>query len=474
MKQLLLKNIGLLVVDCHGKPCLRGDEMSTLDVLTDAWLLVEDGRVKDFGGLPLLPSEGRGETNTGDCLESHFHLEGERLEVDAQGGAVLPSFCDSHTHLVYADSREGEFVDKIRGLSYAEIARRGGGILNSADRLHELSEDELYRQAMRRIDEIIRKGTGAVEIKSGYGLNLDDELKMLRVIRRIRETAPLKVVSTFLGAHAIGRAFTGRQGAYVDHVIRDMIPEVGRQGLADFIDVFCDEGFFTPEETARMLEAGLKWGLRGKIHGQELSDSGGVEVAVKYGALSVDHLESMTERDIQLLKAPLSSPDGDSTASALKTIEAPSGAVGGATTSGAVGGATIPTALPGTSFFLNMPFAPGRKMIDAGLPLAIASDYNPGSTPSGDMKFVVSLACIKMRLLPEEAINAATLNTAAAMGLSHDYGSLAKGKVANFFITEPIPSIAYIPYAYTQPIIRRVFLAGEEYANRCSESVKAR
>ncbi len=411
----LIKNIGLLVVDRHGKSFLRGREMAELDVLHNAWLLIEDGRVKNFGEA------------------SPDRVKSEAEEIDAGGGAVLPSFCDSHTHIVYAGSREGEFVDKIRGLSYAEIARRGGGILNSADRLHELSEDELYRQAMHRIDEIIRKGTGAVEIKSGYGLNLEDELKMLRVIRRIRETAPLKVVSTFLGAHAVGRAFAGRQADYVDHVVNDMIPEVGRQGLADFIDVFCDEGFFTPEETARMLEAGLKWGMRGKIHGQELADSGGVEVAVKNGALSVDHLESMTERDIELLRA--SSPSSP----------------------------TIPTALPGTSFFLNMPFAPGRKIIDAGLPLATASDYNPGSTPSGDMKFVVSLACIKMRLLPEEAINAATLNTAAAMGLSRGYGSLAKGKVANFFITEPIPGIEYIPYAYTQPIIRRVFLKGKEY-----------
>ena len=420
MKQILVKNIGLLVADRHGKPLLAGEEMSRLDVIRNAWLLIEDGRIKEFGedvdGMP-------------PCDDAEY--------VDAQGGTVMPSFCDSHTHLVYADSREGEFVDKIRGLSYAEIARRGGGILNSADRLHELSEDELYHQAMHRIDEIILKGTGAVEIKSGYGLNLEDELKMLRVIRRIQETVPLKVMSTFLGAHAVGRAYAGRQGDYVDLIIRDMIPEVGRQGLADFIDVFCDEGFFTPNETARMLEAGLKWGMRGKIHGQELADSGGVEVAVKYGALSVDHLESMTDRDIQLLKEnvglpPLTSPQ------------------------------TIPTALPGTSFFLNMPFAPARKIIEAGLPLATASDYNPGSTPSGDMKFVVSLACIKMRLLPEEAINAATLNTAAAMGISRDYGSLAKGKVANFFITEPIPSIAYIPYAYTQPIIRRVFLNGEE------------
>ena len=411
MRKLLVKNIATLVAENQPSLCRRGAEMAVLDTLADAWLYCEDGRVSDFGTSPCPAAYAEGEV------------------VDAQGGTIMPSFCDSHTHLVYADSREDEFVDKIRGLSYAEIARRGGGILNSADRLHELSEDELYRQAMRRIDEIIRKGTGAVEIKSGYGLNTEDELKMLRVIRRIKETAPLKVVSTFLGAHAVGRAYTGRQSDYVDLVVNEMIPEVGRQQLADFIDVFCDEGFFTTEETARILEAGAKWGMRGKIHGQELADSGGVEVAVRHNALSVDHLESMTDSDVSLLS--------DSS--------------------------TIPTALPGTSFFLNMPFAPARKMISAGLPLATASDYNPGSTPSGDMKFVVSLSCIKLRLTPEEAINAATINTAAAMELSHDYGSLARGKVANFVITRPMRSINFLPYAYTTPVIERVFLQGEEY-----------
>ena len=406
---MLVKNIGMLVADSQRRTLVSGKEMSRLEVVSDAWLRVEDGRFADFG-------KGKADV---DC----------RHVVDAGGGCVLPSFCDSHTHLVYADSREGEFVDKIRGLSYAEIARRGGGILNSADRLHEMTEDELYRQAMRRVDEIAKKGTGAVEIKSGYGLNTADELKMLRVVRRIKESTPLKVMATFLGAHAVGRGYS--QEDYVRLVVEEMIPEVGRQGLADFIDVFCDEGFFTPSETARILEAGMKWGMRPKIHGQELADSGGVEVAVAHEALSVDHLESMTDRDIELLKSQ-------------KT--------------------TIPSALPGTSFFLNMPFAPGRKMIDSGLPLAVASDYNPGSTPSGDMKFVVSLACIKMRLLPAEALNAATLNSAAAMGLSRDYGSIARGKVANFYITEPLRSLDYLPYAYTSKVIERVFLQGEEYA----------
>lgn len=414
MKSLLIKNISLLAgIERKGKQMLAGRDMSVFESVADAFLYVEDGVIRDFGDAAQLAEKG---------------YEGAPV-VDAGGGMVLPSFCDSHTHIVYADSREHEFVNKIRGLSYAEIARQGGGILNSADRLHELSEEELYRQAMRRVHEVMGKGTGAIEIKSGYGLNTADELKMLRVIRRIGETAPLKVVSTFLGAHAVGREYAGRQKEYVKLVVNEMIPEVGRERLADYIDVFCDEGFFTPEETACILEAGAKWGMRPKIHGQELADSGGVKVAVEHNAISVDHLESMTDDDIQLLQ----------------------------------GSTVMPTALPGTSFFLNMPFAPGRKIIDGGLPLAIASDYNPGSTPSGDMKFAVSLACIKMGLLPEEALNAATLNSAYAMGVSHDYGSISIGKVANFYITEPIPSLDFIPYAYTTPIISRVFLAGKEY-----------
>ena len=396
------------MVDNHGKDRLQGAEMKRLEVLHDAWLLVEDGRFADFG----------------ESEPPRTVLGGFAAEVSAHGGAVLPSFCDSHTHLVYAASREGEFVDKIQGLSYEEIARRGGGILNSAARLHAMSEDDLYSASMFRIDEIIRKGTGAVEIKSGYGLNTADELKMLRVIRRIKETAPLRVVSTFLGAHAVPGGY--KKELYVEQVIHEMLPAVAAEGLDDYVDLFCDRGFFTPDETRRILEAGMKYGLRGKIHGQELAPSGGVEVAVGCGALSVDHLESMTDDDIRLLQGP----------------------------------DVMPTCLPGTSFFLNMPFAPARKMIDSGLGVAIASDYNPGSTPSGDMKFAVSLACIKMRLLPAEALNAATLNSAYAMGLSHDYGSIARGKVANFFITEHIPSIDYIPYAYTQPIIREVFLRG--------------
>lgn len=383
--------------------------MGIVNTIDDAWLLVEDGRFAAFGavadGMPPLD----------DTVEV----------VDAEGGMVLPSWCDSHTHIVFAGSREREFVDKINGLSYEEIARRGGGILNSADLLHNTSEDELFRQAMRRLDEVIRKGTGCIEIKSGYGLSLEDELKMLRVIKRMKEASPAKIMSTFLGAHAVARGMTQEQ--YVQLIIDEMIPEVGRQRLADFVDVFCDRGFFTPEETGRILEAAAVWGMRPKIHADELASSGGVVVGVKHGALSVDHLESMTEETINTLR----------------------------------GSETMPTALPGTSFFLNMPNARARQIIDAGLGVAVASDYNPGSTPSGDMKFVMSLACIKLRLLPNEAFNAATINGAYAMGQSKDYGSIAKGKVANFYITKPIPSLDFIPYAYTTPIVNKVVLGGK-------------
>lgn len=413
--KLFVKNIGTLAgLNPDGLLKRKGAEMSILLSISDAWLFATDGIITAYG------------STCGDHATAVSYEQQADTVVDAEGGTVLPSFCDSHTHIVFAGSREQEFVDKINGLSYAEIARKGGGILNSADRLHNLSEDELYEQSMHRVREIIKKGTGAVEIKSGYGLSTEDELKMLRVIRRIKETTPLKVMSTFLGAHAVARGYS--QSDYVNLVINEMIPAVAAEGLADFIDVFCDEGFFTFEETSRILEAGARYGMRGKIHGEELAPSGGVEVALKHSALSVDHLESMTDEDIEMMR------DTD----------------------------TMPTALPGTSFFLNMPFAPGRKMISAGLPLAIASDYNPGSTPSGDMKFAISLACIKMRLQPEEAINAATINGAAAMGLSNSYGSIAPGMVANFFITQPIPSLAFIPYAYTTPIIRRVFLQGKE------------
>ena len=408
--KLLVKNIRTLAgIEYAPKLRLQGKEMGIVNTIDDAWLLVEDGRFAAFGAV----------------ADGMPPLDDTAEVVDAEGGMVLPSWCDSHTHIVFAGSREREFVDKINGLSYEEIARRGGGILNSADLLHRTSEDELFRQAMQRLDEVIRKGTGCIEIKSGYGLSLEDELKMLRVIKRMKEASPAKIMSTFLGAHAVARGMTQEQ--YVQLIIDEMIPEVGRQRLADFVDVFCDRGFFTPEETGRILEAAAAWGMRPKIHADELASSGGVVVGVKHGALSVDHLESMTEETIETLR----------------------------------GSETMPTALPGTSFFLNMPNAKARQIIDAGLGVAVASDYNPGSTPSGDMKFVMSLACIKLRLLPNEAFNAATINGAYAMGQSKEYGSIAKGKVANFYITKPIPSLDFIPYAYTTPIVNKVVLGGK-------------
>ena len=407
--RLLVTNIATLVCDRLARPRLQGREMGEVETLDDAYLMADDGDVSEFGLMADLPTEG---------------IRAD-VTIDAKGGMVLPSWCDPHTHIVYAGSREGEFVDKIRGLSYAEIARRGGGILNSADLLHSLTEDELYEQSMVRALEIMGKGTGCVEIKSGYGLNTADELKMLRVIRRISESVPMHVSATFLGAHAVGRNYTKPQ--YMDLLLNEMIPEVGREQLAEFIDVFCDEGFFTPEETARILEAGAKWGMRPKIHADELAASGGVKVAIDHGALSVDHLERITDGEIDMLR----------------------------------NSAVMPTGLPGTSFFLNLPYAPLRKMIDAGCAVAIASDYNPGSTPSGDMKFAVSLACIKMRLLPAEAINAATINAACAMGQSGSFGSIAVGKRANFYVTRPLPSIDFIPYAYTTSIISRIVLNGQ-------------
>lgn len=408
--KLLVKNIRTLAgIEYAPKLRLQGNEMGIVNTIDDAWLLVEDGRFAAFGA----------------AADGMPPLDDTAEVVDAEGGMVLPSWCDSHTHIVFAGSREREFVDKINGLSYEEIARRGGGILNSADLLHNTSEDELFRQTMQRLDEVIRKGTGCIEIKSGYGLSLEDELKMLRVIKRMKEASPAKIMSTFLGAHAVARGMTQEQ--YVQLIIDEMIPEVGRQRLADFVDVFCDRGFFTPEETGRILEAAAAWGMRPKIHADELASSGGVVVGVKHGALSVDHLESMTEETIEILR----------------------------------GSETMPTALPGTSFFLNMPNAKARQIIDAGLGVAVASDYNPGSTPSGDMKFVMSLACIKLRLLPNEAFNAATINGAYAMEQSREYGSIAKGKVANFYITKPIPSLDFIPYAYTTPIINKVILGGK-------------
>ena len=407
---LLIKNIGTIVgIDESGRTRVGGKAMGEIATLENAWLLTDGTRIKDYGTMDNMPDTDGNEV------------------IDARGGWLFPSFCDSHTHIVYAGSREQEFLDKINGLSYEEIAKRGGGILNSADRLHDTPEEELYRQAMERIDEIVAMGTGLVEIKSGYGLTLEDELKILRVIRRIRETAPLEVRATFLGAHAVGRAYRGRQSEYVEHVCNDMIPAVAKEGLADYVDVFCDRGFFTPEETAKIIETGARYGLRAKIHANELAVSGGVEVGVEHGALSVDHLESMGDEQIE----------------ALRNSE------------------TMPTMLPGCAFFLGITYPPARKMIDAGLAVALASDYNPGTAPSGNMRFVTSLASIKMKMTPAEALNAATLNSACAMGESKDFGSITRGKMANFYITRPLPSLAFMPYAHQTPIIERVILKGK-------------
>ena len=407
---LLVKTIGTIAgIDESGRTRLAGEEMSRTGTLDNAWLLTDGNRIKEYGTMESLP-----------CEEGH-------TVIDAKGGWLFPSFCDSHTHIVYAGSRAQEFLDKINGLSYEEIAKRGGGILNSADRLHDTPEEELYRQAMERIDEIVAMGTGLVEIKSGYGLTLEDELKILRVIRRIRETAPLEVRATFLGAHAVGRAYKGRQAEYVEHVCNDMIPAVAKEGLADYVDVFCDRGFFTPEETAKIIETGASYGLRAKIHANELAVSGGVEVGVAHGALSVDHLESMGNEQIETLR----------------------------------GSDTMPTLLPGCAFFLGITYPPARRMIDAGLAVALASDYNPGTAPSGNMRFVTSLASIKMKMTPAEALNAATLNSACAMGESKDFGSITRGKVANFYITKPLPSLAFLPYAHQTPVIEQIVLKGK-------------
>ena len=411
--KLLVRNIGTIAgIRPAGMLRVPGGEMGRLETLDDAWLLADEGRIAAFGPMTDPPS--------GDGAQV----------VDAGGGMLFPSFCDSHTHLVYAGSREQEFLDKINGLSYEEIARRGGGILNSADRLHETSEEELYRQAMTRVREIIAMGTGCVEIKSGYGLSTEDELKMLRVIRRIRETAPLTVRATFLGAHAVARAYAGRQAAYVDLVCGEMLPAVAREGLADFVDVFCDEGFFSVGETVRIIEAGRRLGLRAKIHANELAVSGGVQAGVAHGALSVDHLERTGAAEIEALR----------------------------------GSDTMPTLLPGAAFFLGMSYPPARDMIRAGVGVALASDYNPGSSPSGNMRMVCSLASIRMRMTPAEAINAATLNGAYAMGTSADHGSITPGKAADFFLTAPMPSIEFFLYAYQTPLIRSVFLRGEQVA----------
>ncbi len=407
----IITNIGELVgIVPEGVRRKRGAEMDEVGSIKDAYLTIEGERIAAFG-------------NISDCPPA-----GPRDEViDAAGGMVMPAFCDSHTHICYAGTREREFIDKINGLSYEDIAARGGGILNSADLLHRTDEEELYSQTMARVREMIAKGTGAIEIKSGYGLTLEDELKMLRVIRRVKSESPATIKATFLGAHAVGRAFKGRQNEYVNLVCEEMIPAVAAEGLAEYVDVFCDEGFFTVSETDRILTAGERYGLVPKIHANELACSGGVQVAVRHNALSVDHLERTTDAEIEALR----------------------------------NSRTMPTMLPGSSFFLGIPYGRAKEYVSAGLGIALASDYNPGSSPSGDMRFVMALGCIRMRLTPAQSFNACTLNSAYAMGVSEDLGSVTVGKLANLIVTNPVPSLAFIPYCHQTPFISKVLLRGK-------------
>ncbi len=409
MSTLLIHNIKSLVQVREQAPkMLKGEEMSILPCLDNAWLFIKDGNIESWG------------QEISDMPQAD-----ER--INAEGGMVFPGWCDSHTHIVYAGSRESEFVDKIKGLSYEEIARRGGGILNSAKKLQQTSEDELYEQALKRCHEIISYGTTAVEIKSGYGLTLHDELKMLRVVKRLKENTPLEIKATFLGAHAIPQEYKENRKGYVDLIVKEMLPAVAKENLADFADVFCDRGFFTVEETDIILSAASKLGLRAKIHANELDYSGGIQVGVKHDALSVDHLEFTGEDEMRAL----------------------------------LGSNTMPTLLPSTAFFLRLHYPPAREIINAGLPVALATDYNPGSSPSGRMSFVLSLACIHLRMTPEEAINAATINSAYAMNLSESHGSITKGKAGSVFITKPIPSIAFLPYSFGAQLVKTTIINGK-------------
>ena len=390
---------------------VSGKDMSILPTIKNAFMMIENEIIINFG-----PMEKLGNTKA-DSI------------IDVTGRLILPTWCDSHTHLVFADTREEEFVDRINGLSYEQIAQRGGGILNSATKLQNKPEEELYNDAAKRLEELIKSGTGSIEIKSGYGLTLESELKMLRVIKKLKENFPLPIKATFLGAHAIPNLFKEKREAYIKLIIDEMLPVIATQKLADFIDVFCEKGYYTPEETDQILKAGIKYGLVPKIHVNQFNSIGGIKVGIENNALSLDHLEVLTNEDLAHLK------DSD----------------------------TIPVSLPSCSFFLGIPYTNARKIMEANVPLALASDYNPGSTPSGNMNFVVSLACIKMKMTPEEAINAATINGAYALNLSHKVGSISKGKLANFIITKPIKSYSYIPYSFTNNCIENIFLKGVKY-----------
>ena len=388
---------------------VSGKDMKILPAIKNAFVLIEEDEIVDFG--PMKNFKG---------------ISADKI-IDASGKLVLPAWCDSHTHIVYAGNREQEFVDRINGLSYEEIANRGGGILNSAEKLQNTTEDDLYEQSIERIKNVMKMGTGAIEIKSGYGLTVDAELKMLRVIKKIENNFGIKVRSTFLGAHALPKEFIKNKTGYIDLIIEEMLPRIAKGNLADYIDVFCEKGYFSLEDTERILRAGQKYNLKSKIHVNQFNAFGGVGLAVKYKALSVDHLEELNPEDIEVLK----------------------------------GSDTMPVALPACSYFLSIPYTPARSLIDSGLPLALASDYNPGSSPSGNMNFVVSTACIKMKMTPEEAINAATLNSAYSMGIEDKYGSVTRGKKANLIITKEVPSYLYLPYAFGENHIDKVLINGK-------------
>lgn len=407
----LITDIRQLVQVEEGKPALSrvaGADMKNLSVIENVWLHLEGDRIAAFGTMENVPE-----------MQVDRHLS-------AKGGMVLPAWCDSHTHLVFAEPREQEFVDRINGLSYAEIAARGGGILNSAKKIKSISEEQLFEQSLERLKAVMALGTGAIEIKSGYGLDMEGELKMLRVIRRLKESVSIPVKASFLAAHAYPLEYRENHEGYLKLIIEEMLPRVTGEGLADYMDVFCESGFFSAEETARLLEAGLKYGLSPKIHANQLHRSGGVQVGVKYGAVSVDHLESMGEEEIACLK--------DSN--------------------------TIPTFLPGAAFFLAMHYQPARALIDAGLPVALASDYNPGSCPSGNMNTLMSIACTQLKMTPEEVIHAQTINGAAALELEGELGSIAIGKKAHLIITRPVSSLAYLPYSFGENWIAKVILPG--------------
>lgn len=415
MSKLLLKNIKTLVQVRQDPPAkLSGKEMSELPCIDHAWLACENGLIVDFGSMDDFPG-----------ITDWKGLE----VVDCTGKLVFPSYADSHTHIVYAGNREGEFSDRIKGLSYEEIANRGGGILNSAELLNRTSEDELYEQSLVRFKEVIELGTGAIEIKSGYGLSVEGELKMLRVIKRLKDLNWIPVKATFLGAHAVPKQYKENKKGYIDLLINELLPTISNEKLADFIDVFCEKGYFTAEETKQILQAGAKHGLVGKVHAEQMSHSNGIKTAVECGAISVDHLEFCNDTDIEVLKKSN----------------------------------TMPTILPGAAFFLNLPLPPARKMIDAGLPVAFASDYNPGSSPSGNLSFALSMACVQYKLTPEEAINSATINSAYAMNLNSEVGSISIGKRANFFITKSINSYAFVPYSFANFLIESVYINGVKF-----------